>query len=443
MRLTLYRLAGKAGGKSAAKTAAKTSAKTAAKLPAKTSARAAAKPSAKTPGGAWARFGRDVLVYGDGAENLPPPGGGGRARRVAEFSLAARREQMHVVVQNGRMFQQVHPEVPVILDRGRYLLVKLDPARAGQLADASRTCYGLFPLAKNQVVFDELDSAAAAGARKVAWVNGLVQRVDRASFAQSLDRLVSFPTRHSTSADFKSASAWARAQLTALGYTTRFQSVAVNGKASRNVVADKPGLAAGPRKVVIVTAHLDSVNLAGGPAAPAPGADDNGSGSAGLLEMARAFAAHQAEHDLRFILFGGEEQGLFGSVRYVASLSQTERKRVLSVLNMDMIGTLNTPTRSVMLEGAPLSQRIIDGLGAAAAAYTALKVETSLHPFNSDHVPFIDAGIPAVLTIEGADNTNGNVHSARDTVDRINHDFAADILRMNVAFVAGEIGRKV
>jgi Zn-dependent M28 family amino/carboxypeptidase len=194
---------------------------------------------------------------------------------------------------------------------------------------------------------------------------------------------------------------------------------------------------------VLVTAHLDSVNLAGGPAAPAPGADDNGSGSAGLLEIARVFAAHQAEHDLRFILFGGEEQGLFGSVRYVSSLSQTERKRILSVLNMDMIGTLNAPTRSVMLEGAPLSQRVIDALGAAAATHTTLKVETSVHPFNSDHVPFIEAGVPAVLTIEGADSTNGNIHSDQDTLDHINYDFALDILRMNVAFVAGEIGRKV
>jgi Zn-dependent M28 family amino/carboxypeptidase len=108
---------------------------------------------------------------------------------------------------------------------------------------------------------------------------------------------------------------------------------------------------------------------------------------------------------------------------------------------MDMIGTLNTSTRSVMLEGAPLSQSVIDGLAEAAATYTDLTVETSLHPFASDHVPFINAAIPSVLTIEGADSTNSNVHSIRDTLDHINYDLALEILRMNVAFVANELGQ--
>ena len=56
-------------------------------------------------------------------------------------------------------------------------------------------------------------------------------------------------------------------------------------------------------------------------------------------------------------------------------------------------------------------------------------------------MPFIDKGVPAVLTIEGADNTNHAVHSAADTIDDINYDLLLDILRMNVAFVAETIGR--
>jgi Zn-dependent M28 family amino/carboxypeptidase len=94
-----------------------------------------------------------------------------------------------------------------------------------------------------------------------------------------------------------------------------------------------------------------------------------------------------------------------------------------------------------MLEGAPLSERIIDSLAEAAATYTALTVETSLNPFASDHVPFIQAGIPAVLTIEGADSTNGNIHSIGDTLEHINYDLALEVLRMNVAFLAGQLGQ--
>ena len=170
--------------------------------------------------------------------------------------------------------------------------------------------------------------------------------------------------------------------------------------------------------MVIVTAHLDSINLQGGPAAPAPGADDNASGSAGLLEIARAFKDHQGANDLRFILFGGEEQGLFGSKRYIATLSQAERKRIEAVVNMDMVGSLNNASPAVLLEGAAVSQSVMDGLRAAAETYTQLNVESSLNPFASDHVPFINAGVPAVLTIEGADSTNDTVHSANGKLEQ-------------------------
>jgi Zn-dependent M28 family amino/carboxypeptidase len=156
--------------------------------------------------------------------------------------------------------------------------------------------------------------------------------------------------------------------------------------------------------------------------------------------MARVLQDHPNLHDLRFVLFGGEEQGLFGSTQYVAGLPDSERSRIQAVINMDMIGSLNSPTASVLLEGAPLSQAVIDGLSEAAATYTPLVVETSLHPFASDHVPFIAAGIPAVLTIEGADNANSHIHSAEDTIDRINYDLAVEILRMNVAFVGQLVG---
>src|SRR6185295_1893276 len=75
-----------------------------------------------------------------------------------------------------------------------------------------------------------------------------------------------------------------------------------------------------------------------------------------------------------------------------------------------------------------VSQTIIDSLSEAASTYTGLTVETSLYPAASDHVPFIKADLPAVLTIEGADNTNGNIHSAEDTLQKLDYDFGLEIL---------------
>lgn len=388
-------------------------------------------------GVSWVRFGNETLLFSDDEAQPGPPAS--RGARVPHRHEDVSKEQLHVVVQHGRTFQDHNPDVPVLHDRGRFLLVKLDPKQAKQLAKKHETCYGIMPLAENQAVFETRERAEARA--PVAFVQNLVNKVSRTTLEQDLTKLVSFPTRHSTSAGFTNAVAWAQQQLNAMGFQTRQQVVSVNGANSRNIIADKRGNGSTvKRKIVIVCAHLDSINLAGGPSANAPGADDNGSGSAGLLEMARAFQAHRAIHDLRFILFGGEEQGLFGSRRYVSTLTAAERAKITAVVNMDMIGSLNSDARSVLIEGAPLSQSVIDSLSAAGATYTKLSVEISLNPFASDHVPFINAKIPAVLTIEGADNTNENIHSAKDTIDRIDYETALEILRMNVAFVATEIG---
>jgi hypothetical protein len=392
-------------------------------------------------GTSWAQFGDQVLLYADDSEGEDlATRASPSALRLQEYSAPARKEHMHIVVQNGRLFQQEHPDVPVILDRGRILLVDLDPERVRQLEDKSLTCYGVLPLAQRHMVFAVRDATAARSMR-VNWIEHLVDQVSRPSFEANLIHLASFPTRHSTSVHYANAASWARDQLQALQYTTQLQSIVVNGRSSQNVIADMQGNTAGARDVVLITAHLDSINIQGGPMAPAPGADDNGSGSAGLLEMARVFATHHGEHDLRFVLFGGEEEGLFGSKRYIASLPASEKQRIRAVVNMDMIGTMNTSLQSVMLEGAPVSEGIIDALASAAATYTTLTVETSLNPFASDHVPFINAGIPAVLTIEGADSTNSNIHSMKDTLEHINYELALEVLRMNVAFLGSEIGQ--
>jgi hypothetical protein len=394
------------------------------------SSRAAAAP--ETP---WVRFGDETVFIG--ADEASPPAR--NARQLAP-EVSVSRKQLYVVVQNGRLFQQHNPRVPVLHDRGRYLLVKLDPRRAQALSGKHETCFDVLPLIENEAVF-EVSARGAAARAPVPFVQNLVNVVQKGPFETNLKRLVGFTTRHSNSTQFQQALTFSRQQLNALNYQTRLQQVTVGSGSSNNLIADKTGMgSAASRQVVVVTAHLDSINLSG-PTAPAPGADDNASGSAGILELARVFAAHKGKHDLRLILFGGEEQGLFGSKRYVASLTGPQRAKLRAVVNMDMIGSLNTPQRTVLVEGKLLSEGVIKGLSIAAATYTQLKVETSLNAANSDHVPFLNAGLPAVLTIEGADSTNHTVHSANDTLNRINFTLALEILRMNAAFIATEIGK--
>lgn len=187
-----------------------------------------------------------------------------------------------------------------------------------------------------------------------------------------------------------------------MGYTTSSETISINNENSQNIIADKMGTNSNEEKqLIIITAHLDSVNLIEGPSSNAPGADDNGSGSAGVLEIARVFKDVPIQHDLRFILFGGEEQGLLGSEQYVENLTTLDKSRIRAVINMDMIGKLNTSTPAVLIEGSPLSQEIINGLKNVASLYTDVNFKVSLDPHDSDHVSFLNKGLPAVLTIEG------------------------------------------
>lgn len=400
-----------------------------------------ARQSIETAEGWWVRFGDDLLVYAANDKFSEAAAGFPAGQRNArQKSGKVRKGDMHLVVQKGRTFQQEHPDVKVLFDKGRYLVVALPPAKANKLGARDDVCFHIEPLTENRTVFDTRRAVRRDGAAGSAEA-GVVAGVARADFEAYLAQLVSYPTRLSTSPHYAAAADWCEATLAGMGYAARQETVTMpGGKSSSNVIATRAGTGAEGRGEVLVVAHLDSVNHPGGASADAPGADDNGSGSAGLLTLAKALARHEFAHDLTFILFGGEEQGLHGSTQYVASLDAGERERIRAVLNMDMIGSVNATPPAVLLEGAALSQSLIDALAASAADFTTLAVQTSLNPFASDHVPFIDAGIPAVLTIEGADGANDAIHTGADTLDKVDAGFAFEILKMNAGFLAAEAG---
>ena len=390
---------------------------------------------ATPPGVPYVTIGDKSLVP---AESLASADGHSDERVGSPLPVAT--GDLFLIVQEGRLFQRAHPDVRVVLDRGRHLVVELGRGQASRLNGLETPDYAIRPLEPGMTIVS-VPPRSRTSAPALDWVQALVDRVERGSYEEVLTRLTGFATRHSTSPQFLEASAFVRDELTALGYELRFESVDVRGATTRNVIAERLGAGASPRDLVYVVAHLDSVNHEGGPAAPAPGADDNGSGSAGVIAIGRALLDHSARHDLRLVLFGGEEQGLFGSRSHVLNLAPEDRARIKTVINMDMIGNRNTATNAVLIEGGAVSQPVIDALVAAAATYTSLEVETSLFPFNSDHVPFIDAGLPAVLTIEGADGANQAVHGPDDVLADIELDLALEILRMNVAAVALALGR--
>jgi hypothetical protein len=212
----------------------------------------------------WARFGDQLFLFGEG------PAWEALSRRAAgsEFSIRELpgdfpRHHLDLVVQKGRLFQADHPDVPVLLDRALPGSGSR-PKAAERIGQPEYPCYTLRPLGDQHTVF-ETRVRGAARAAEVPWVRALVDGVDREAYSADLAHLVSFPTRDSTGSQYRAAAGWAAGRLERMGYRAELRDVAVGGATSQNVVADREGHGPEPRGVVLVVAHLDSVNHRDGP----------------------------------------------------------------------------------------------------------------------------------------------------------------------------------
>jgi Zn-dependent M28 family amino/carboxypeptidase len=192
------------------------------------------------------------------------------------------------------------------------------------------------------------------------------------------------------------------AALAQAGSTAFIEVPAPQNIILENVLAETKG--GDPNNVVMAGAHLDSV-----PAGP--GINDNGSGSAAILEVAEQMAKVKARNTVRFAWWGAEEAGLVGSTAYVRGLSQAEKDRITLYLNFDMVGS---PNYVFFIYDGDNS----DGVGAPAGPAGSAEVEETFEryfdsvgePFKgtdftgrSDYGPFIAAGIPAGGLFTGAE----------------------------------------
>ena len=117
--------------------------------------------------------------------------------------------------------------------------------------------------------------------------------------------------------------------------------------------------------------------------------------------MAKIFANYTSKRTIHFVLFGAEEQGLIGSKYYVNNLEQTGYNVAYSLI-MDMIGYSNKYFGVTIETSSSSANRVLgDLMQDNTEAYgTGLTIERSTNYFGSDHVPFIDDGIPCFLAIE-------------------------------------------
>ncbi len=250
--------------------------------------------------------------------------------------------------------------------------------------------------------FDKATNAAAAGYDAVAIFNEGQQPDRFGPLDGTLGEQTSIPVVGLSFTD--GAALYAAAQAGPL--TVHVQTDTVNEtRTTKNVIADTPQ--GNPDKAIVVGAHLDSV-LAG------PGINDNGSGTATILETALQMSKLHIKprQQVRFAFWGAEESGLLGSAHYVDSLSPEDLGKIYANLNFDMLGSPNYVRFVYDGDGSATPETGDEGPNGSAQieaifnnyfASKGLATAPTAFDGRSDYGPFIAVGIPAGGLFSGAE----------------------------------------
>jgi Zn-dependent M28 family amino/carboxypeptidase len=191
------------------------------------------------------------------------------------------------------------------------------------------------------------------------------------------------------------------------------------------------------RPAILVGAHYDSTSSVNG---NAPGADDNASGVAAVLELARLLRGRPLTHDLVLAAFGAEEVNCSGS-RHLASVAVARRWPLVLMINLDMIAYPANPARVVVeCEMRPHRTPHSDAASRAFGVYVMQMATsyTSLTPEaddirGSDYLSFEEMGFPCVGLFEGGDNPHK--HTPGDTVSTLNFEYLRQVVQIALATI--------
>lgn len=277
----------------------------------------------------------------------------------------------------------------------------------------------------------------------------LADQVSTVHLEATIRRLEAFGTRYTFSDSVRAAAYWLIEQFETVGYTdVQLDTFHLNGKLQGNIVVTKPGRMRSEEEVVL-GAHYDSIVLGNAdPLMVAPGANDNATGVAAVLETGRLLRDVSLDRSVRFILFAAEEVGLHGSADYVGK-AKIRGDTIRLMLNLDQIGRNSERFKGTMLVlTSPAYVTLGQALAQTVKEYgglTPLRLDGrgDVEAWNcgcSDHQNFLDAGYPAVLFSEHDPISYPYGHTVFDRIEHVDLNLVAGVTKAALATVVTAAG---
>lgn len=244
-------------------------------------------------------------------------------------------------------------------------------------------------------------------------VTALLEEVSGSNLTTTVQHLEDYGTRNCYTPQSVEAQNWIAQQFEDLGLSVEIMDFQMSGSASDNVIATLVGTTY-PDEYVICGSHYDSYANGGG----APGADDNASGSAAVIEIARILSQYTFDRTIVFCTFSGEEYGLYGSEAYASRCSE-EGMNIQGYFNLDMIGYLQSgsPIHTDLIYPSS-AQELADFYTDVCATYLPdfIVGPGALSGGDSDHTSFNNNGYMGIFPFEDSDNYSPYIHTPNDLV---------------------------
>lgn len=343
---------------------------------------------------------------------------------IEEFAL--------VTVRNENGVLQATELGEVVYRNGRTLIVKLHhPLNGGFLRS---DVFNVRPLSIDRSPSTPVPVPVRSGYDET--VSDIVAAVSEDSLISITTNYQDYLTRYSNTDGFDTACAWSNDRFLSYGLDSEIRHFSMLGYDCQNVIATQTGTAY-TNQYWIICGHLDSTSP--NTQYDAPGADDNGSGSAAVMEAARIMSQYEFEYTVRYCLWGGEEQGLYGSAHYADSVAAAGDE-ILGVVNLDMIFYGPAPNDIAELHYNTASQGLGIAFDAISDTYVPALAKSVANPpiSASDHASFWNAGYPAMLSIEKEVWNNPYYHQTTDVMENylMYFPFGTNMAKAAIATVA-------